>query len=40
MEKPFWEATYQDKGVSTFSKGPTTDVNEYAQRAFVKDKVV
>ena len=30
MEKPFWETTYQDKTVSTFSKGPTVDVNEYA----------
>ena len=30
MEKPFWETTYQDKNVSTFSKGPTADVSEYA----------
>jgi len=29
MEKPFWEATYQDKSVSTFSKEPTFDVNEF-----------
>ena len=29
MEKPFWEKTYQDKNVSTFSKGPTVDLNEY-----------
>ena len=30
MEKPFWEKTYQDKSVSTFSKGPTADLKEYA----------
>lgn len=24
--KPFWEQTYADKEVSTFSKGPTADV--------------
>ena len=30
MEKPFWELTYKDKNVSTFSKNPTADVNEYA----------
>jgi len=30
MEKPFWEQTYQDKSVSTFSKGPTVDLKEYA----------
>jgi len=30
MEKPFWEQTYKDKGASTFSKGPTVDVDEYA----------
>lgn len=27
--KPFWEQTYSDKNVSTFSKGPTVDVNEF-----------
>jgi len=31
MEKPFWETTYRDINVSTFSKGPTSDVNEYFQ---------
>ena len=31
MEKPFWEQTYRDKNVSTFSKGPTADLKEYAQ---------
>lgn len=30
MENPFWEQTYQDKNVSTFSKGPTADLKEYA----------
>jgi len=30
MEKPFWETTYQDKNVSTFSKGPTVDIKEHA----------
>jgi len=30
MGKPFWEQTYQDKSVSTFSKGPTDDLKEYA----------
>ena len=29
MEKPFWEQTYGDDLVSTFKKGPTTDVKEY-----------
>lgn len=29
MEKPFWEQTYSNKSVSTFSKGPTVDVNEF-----------
>ena len=29
MDKPFWEKSYQDKSVSTFSKGPTVDLNEY-----------
>lgn len=29
QEKPFWEKTYSDSGVATFSKGPTVDVNEY-----------
>lgn len=27
--KPFWEQTYGDKSVSTFSKGPTVDVKEF-----------
>lgn len=27
--KPFWEQTYSNADVSTFSKGPTVDVNEY-----------
>ena len=30
MDKPFWEKTYQDKNVSTFSKGPTVDLEKYA----------
>ncbi|MCL1844114.1 MAG: class I SAM-dependent methyltransferase [Defluviitaleaceae bacterium] len=30
MEKPFWEKTYQDKSVSTFSKEPTADLKGYA----------
>lgn len=29
QEKPFWEQTYADLDVSTFSKGPTVDVNEF-----------
>lgn len=29
QEKPFWEQTYADLDVSTFSKGPTLDVNEF-----------
>lgn len=29
MSKPFWEKTYKDMGVSTFSNGPTKDVKEY-----------
>jgi tellurite methyltransferase len=29
MSKPFWEKTYQDDAVSTFSKGPTADVAEF-----------
>lgn len=28
-EKPFWEQTYADLNVSTFSTGPTMDVNEF-----------
>lgn len=27
--KPFWEQTYTDKDVTTFQKGPTTDIAEY-----------
>lgn len=27
--KPFWEQTYSNKDVSTFSKGPTVDVGEF-----------
>ena len=27
--KPFWEQTYTNKDVSTFQKGPTTDIAEY-----------
>jgi len=27
--KPFWEQTYQDDSVSTFSKGPTADLAEF-----------
>ncbi|MDR0469189.1 MAG: methyltransferase domain-containing protein, partial [Peptococcaceae bacterium] len=29
MNKPFWEQTYRDNSVSTFSKGPTADIAEY-----------
>jgi len=29
MDKPFWEKTYQDQNVSTFSKEPTMDLKEY-----------
>jgi len=29
MDKPFWEQTYHDDSVSTFTKGPTVDVAEY-----------
>ena len=29
MDKPFWEQTYRDDAVSTFSKGPTVDVAEH-----------
>lgn len=28
-EKPFWEETYRNKGVNTFRKGPTADVEKY-----------
>jgi tellurite methyltransferase len=27
--KPFWETTYSDKDVSTFSKGPTSDIAKF-----------
>jgi len=27
--KPFWENTYRNDDVSTFSKGPTKDIEEY-----------
>jgi len=30
MQKPFWEKTYQDKSVSTFTKKQTIDLKEYA----------
>lgn len=29
IEKPFWEQTYRDEDVSTFTKGPTGDVSEF-----------
>lgn len=29
MDKPFWEKTYGDMSVSTFSKGPTVDIQEF-----------
>jgi tellurite methyltransferase len=29
VEKPFWEKTYSDDDVSTFSKNPTADIAEY-----------
>lgn len=28
-EHPFWERTYADNDVSTFSKGPTVDIDEF-----------
>jgi tellurite methyltransferase len=30
MDKPFWEIGYSDPTASTFSKGPTVDLREYA----------
>ncbi len=30
QKKPFWEQLYADMEVSTFSKGPTVDVNEFS----------
>lgn len=29
QDRPFWEQTYADRDVSTFSKGPTVDVKEF-----------
>ena len=29
QERPFWEQLYADMEVSTFSKGPIMDVNEF-----------
>lgn len=29
MQKPFWEQTYANDDVSTFSKGPTVDIQEF-----------
>mgnify|MGYP000408746975 CR=1 FL=1 len=29
QDKPFWEQSYSDYEVSTFSKGPTADVEEF-----------
>lgn len=29
MDRPFWETTYADENVSTFSKGPTEDVRTF-----------
>ena len=29
QDKPFWEQSYSDYEVSTFSKGPTVDVEEF-----------
>ena len=29
QERPFWEQLYADMEVSTFSKSPTMDVNEF-----------
>ena len=28
-DQPFWEQTYSDRRVSTFSKGPTVDIQEF-----------
>lgn len=28
-EQPFWEQTYEDDNVSTFSRGPTVDIDEF-----------
>ena len=29
MDRPFWEQTYRDNSVSSFSRGPTADIVEY-----------
>jgi len=29
VEKPFWEQTYRDKSISTFSKAPTVDLAQF-----------
>jgi tellurite methyltransferase len=29
MDEPFWEQTYRDPGVSTFAKGPTSDLAQF-----------
>ncbi len=28
-QKPFWERSYAQDGVSTFTKGPTSDIKEF-----------
>ncbi len=37
--KPFWERSYADNTVSTFSKGPTADVKEHYEK-FPKNSLV
>lgn len=39
QDKPFWEATYADMDVSTFSKGATVDVGEF-YNIFPKNAIV
>lgn len=38
--KPFWEETYRNKEVSTFSKGPTVDVGEFYRLFPVNGRVL
>ena len=36
QDKPFWEQSYSDYEVSTFSKGPTADVEEFYEKLFTQ----
>lgn len=40
MEKPFWEKTYQNKNLSTFSKGPTLDIAEFSHIINIPSKIL